>query len=442
MVGRRGSLPVFGLVLGLGVLVLGGCSQPKTARQWDRSDLEASLPAEFKGVGGEAWSAQKVVGVKLPDEAQYSDVYANPFGDLSGWSGVDNEPRRRDFLGKVAAWEKEVDGVKEPIDLDKEVVSSEFQRSVGVVIAAARVEMAGGNKAGALDQFARAAAMAKSSLETGPGMEGLNQTVPALLVAQLATELGAKYPDADSKKAVLKGLEEFDFVAVAKKKLQEHMTTDIVPRLVNVQNSPEVPAQAARAVRGPEPEEEWVDFMDSVYNLDKRTFSAKDALAQATPWMTGMIDGLDQGWPAVESVLAERDKALTDKWGIDLFHLKDVDESTVSKMNRDSNAKFMEVLFAYDAVQAAVPILESALVSQMSVDAAKLTVMAAGADAAGLSEAGLAKAFPEAWGSLNDPLSSGKYAVDFKTRTLRSSLTSVAKDNILLGSVVSNGVKF
>ncbi len=437
---KRGCWFVFGI--GLLALALTGCGGPAEVKKVEEAEVVASLPPVYGGITEPDWSARKVVAVPLPNQEEWVDLYANPFFDPADWAGEKNEARRTAALTLLRDWGNKVGESTESVDYLADDVSAEFQKAVSAKLVEAHLMVAEGSARSAAESVREALRMGNESLKTGPGLEGLNQTVPVLMSAQMAAQLALEpgMTSEDRRQLLYSPMGEIDFRVVIPQKLREHLVLDVLPRMTNVGRSDNVAEMGAALLGAEGVEDEYLELTKGAFRKDGDVFDAKAATALAVKWTDEIISAMELGWDEVEKVLAAREKVLTDTWGLNPFQMQGVDPASLAPP-KGAGEKMMTVLFAYDATQAAVPILESAMVAQISLDAAKLSVLMA--DAAGSGKVVRSRGDLPDWGSdLVDPLTLGDYEIDFGSRTLKTSLKSVPETRFLLAGVVDVGVRF
>lgn len=441
----RGRYWLVGAALCGAALGVTGCGSPAEVKKAQVEDVRASLPEVYAGIEEGDWSARTWVTVPVPNEAEWAEIYADPYFDLAEWEGAANERKRSEALEELKAWGEKASEATQTFDYADEDISNLFQRVVAAKLVEANLLLAEGSARSAAESVREALRMGNDSLKSGPGLEGLNQTVPILMSAQMATLVAGRsdLSAEDRRQLLLDPLGEVDFRTAVERKLREHVVFDVVPRMTNVGRAENVPEMAAQLLAGGGLPEDYLALTEGAWKKDKRVFEASAATARVVEWTEAVIAGLADGWAGVERALALREEELTGLWGVNPFRMDGLDESAV-KAPAAGGGRMMEVFFAYDAMQAAVPMVESAVLAQVSVDAAKLSVMMGEAGARGVrirTWDDLEVLFPGARERLSDPVSGGVYDVDFVTRTLRVS-ASVPEERIMLSAVARSGVRF
>ena len=432
---------------GLAGLVLVGCGASKepVAKPTVES-LKVALPSEYESLEIPDWSARRVVAVDLPGDPDLQMLMEDPFFEPMEWEGLERETARTRLIEGIEAWETELAGPVGTAIYEDEVLSNLFQRAVALHLVKGQLLLAEGADTEAAESVRDALVMAIEGLDTGPGVTGLNQTVPVLMSADMAVAMGSQpgLNSAERDLYLLDPLRQIDFREVARRKLKEFVVLDVLDRVVNVGRTDGVALAAANLMGRGEDTDAYLTFAEGALTKDGGSFDAQQCLEIAVGWVDEMVDALGDDWPAFEDVLAAREEMLLDTWGIHPFELANLEESGI-KAPAGSGKKMLPVLFAYEISQSVVPMVESAMVSQMKVDAAELSIMVADAGLAGVRVRDLGDLemrFPRARASMVDPLTGGEYEIDFGSRRLRTGLGRVSEKRFLLEAVRESGLRF
>lgn len=436
---RPTALPTLCLLAALAAVH--GCSPAKNEAKTTKSvDPATVLPTSYQNLGKQTWSAKFIAYYPLPQTEEWGGFYADPFFPLAGWEKSSHDPKPAEFVAAIQKWQAQAVGQTSRLsEMDDEAVSRNQQEAVGAIIAMARVQSLSASPEAAISSWKSAWAIAKESVTSGPGDEGLNQSVLLWLCAQAAVDIARQQPAASTELA--KALE-IDLVKIAEEKAREHIVIDVVPRLKILSDGEALLSQAA-LILDPQGETDQADLMvAAALAADGGSFDAAASAKQAVEWTEDFVEALKKGWPAAESALQKREETLNADWKTNVTRFN---PSKTFEYTPDKNKQLLPKLIAFNLIGAMDPMIESALDTQFNIDAARLTLMTQAATLKGAKPGSyndLAIADPSFKTPLTDPLTKQPYIVDFKARTLRSSLPKISEDHILLSAMVRTGVKF
>ncbi len=422
-------------------LCLVGC-QPASLQSGKATavSLESKLPADYRLSLGETWFARRAVSIPLQNYDEWRVFYENPFFSTQEFLLSGHKPSADSYVSAVRDWGMKVESATGVSEFENEDVSWEFQMGVLGLLGGSRILAAQNQSEEAIAMWSRAWDYSKRSMETGPGLQGLNQTVPILMSAQVGLELAETELKTGSS-TIEQRLSELSLIKVAQQKVKEHLSEDVINRLV-IFSGAEHPEVLASSILEPAGEFEVSDFLAlEAYKSNNRKFDPEYALDISLRWTEDLVQALGEDWIAVDAALEKRKEEVNGAWGIDVI---DFEPGKVSADFIPQGKYLLENLVAYDLCRAIVPMVESALVTQMSLDAARVSIAfgrAKQADVEIKDFSGLVK-FDPAFASMVDPLTGKQYSIDFAKRVLRTQLKTVSKDRLLLSGVIELGVPF
>lgn len=419
-----------------GVVLLCGCTPSSVVQKANLSnDLTAMIPDGFARGKDETWFARQAVSVPLPNYEKWRIYYEDPFFSVSDFYKSGHDPSPAAYMSAIEEWSQKARSAQGLSDFDDDEVSWEFQVGVLGMLGATRLKSYESKPDEVIGSWSSAFDFAERSMQTGPGIHGLNQTVPLLMSAQVATEVFSKLPVEAKKAETIMG--KIQLREIAKQKLQEHLAEDILNRIVIFAGA-EDKAVLASAILEPAGEHEVTDLLAKEAD-SQGGFDGKFAFGLAVKWTDELISALDKDWAEVDKVLAKRESEVNKIWGMNVTEF-DAENAKLGGLQKD--IKYLEHLVAYDTCRSIVPMIESAVVTQMSLDAARVSLALGRASTAGVHVKIWEDlvAFDRDFEKMSDPLTRGVYELDVAKKVLRTKQKQVASSRYLLDGVIKFGI--
>lgn len=420
-----------------GVVLLCGCAPSSVVQKENLSnDLAAMIPDGFARGQDEQWFARQAVSVPLPNYEKWRIYYEDPFFSVSEFYKVGHDPSPAAYISAIEEWSQKAKSAQGLSDFDDDEVSWEFQVGVLGMLGATRLKSYESKPDEVFGSWSSAFDFAERSMQTGPGIHGLNQTVPLLMSAQVATEVFSKFPVEAKKAETIMG--KIQLREIAKQKIQEHLTEDVLNRIVIFAGA-EDKAVLASAILEPAGEHEVTDLLAKEAESQDEEFDGQFAFGLAVKWTEELISALDKDWAEVDEVLAKRESEVNKLWGMNVTEF-DAENAKLEGLQKSKN--YLEHLVAYDTCRSIVPMIESAVVTQMSLDAARVSLALGRASAAGVNVKnwGDIVAFDRDFEKMSDPLTRGVYELDVAKKVLRTKQKRVAPSRYLLDGVIKFGI--
>jgi hypothetical protein len=430
--------PVFAVLLAVG---LAGCA-PQAKEVSTETEVRSKLGAVgVKPTNEVPWDAWRFVAADLPMDGLWSDALADPFSQRQQWSLPAGSKDRAVMLQQLGAYREAVLAAKPTAGEDPASASMFYQQGVSALVLRSRLLALEGKLPEAVAAAKECLEIAGNSVTTGVGLQRMDSAPGVLLAAeqavQLSREPGVTVAQREELAKVLAGI---SFRAQITEAVQAEFASVGVDRLVATTR---VGADAEDHIltiisRGAEIDlmkEKLLDHRAEVQEL----YSQEATIELTRDWATKLAQVGEAGWMDLETQVMAMRGALQSAWGMDPFEVAPEDwqaDRIRDAMRQHANAGGIAV--AWDLVAAMVPSVESAFLTDASLQAAIASLLSP--PGAKVSESELRKRFAAITGrELIDPLTGQPSVVDGVNRVLRTPRSEPLPENFLLMRAYQQG---
>lgn len=430
--------PVFAVLLAVGLF---GC-----APQAKEVSTETEVRSQLGAVGAKPesevpWDAWRFVAADLPMDGLWADALADPFSQRQQWSLPAGSKDRAVMLQQLEEYRKAVLAATPQEGDDPGSASMFYQQGVSALVLRSRLLALEGKLPEAVAAAQECIEIAGKSVTSGVGLQKMDSAPGVLLAAEQAVQLSHEPGITEAQRNELaKTLATISFREQIAAAVQSEFATAGVERLVATARVGDDADDHILTIIARGGEIDWMKEKLVEHRAEVKDFYDQKATLQLTrTWVELLTQAGDEGWMALETQMMAMRGSLQSAWGMDPFVVPAEDwnaERMRDAMRQHANAGGIAV--AWDVVGATVPSVESAFLTDASLQAAIVSLLAPPSEKVG--EAELRKRFSAITRrDLLDPLTGQPSVVDEANRVLKSPRTDPLPENFLLMRAYQQG---
>lgn len=428
----------FAVLLAVG---LAGC-----APQGKEVSTETEVRSKLGEIGAKPasevpWDAWRFVAADLPMDGLWPDALADPFSQRQQWSLPAGSKDRAVMLQQLEEYRKAVLAAEPKAGDDPASASMFYQQGISALVLRSRLLALEGKIPEAVAAAKECLEVAGKSVTTGIGLQRMDSAPGVLLAAEQAVQLSREPGVTPAQREELaKVVASISYRREITSAVQSEFGTIGVERLVATARVGEDAEDHILTIvsRGGE-----IDVMKDKlleHRAEVKEFYSSEATLELTrDWAEQLAQVGSGGWMDLETQVMAMRSSLQSAWSMDPFEVAPEDwkaDRIRDAMRQHANAG--GVAIAWDVVAAMVPSVESAFLTDASLQAAIVSLLTP--PGAKVTEAEVRESYARVTGrELRDPLTGEPSVVDIANRILKSPRTEPVPDNFLLMRAYQQG---